>query len=524
MKLLCDKRGIEEVLKHMELEFEVVGSEVLDGYKMVHHQSGLFYIEEAEGETLEACVVEMSSKDIWNLDKFQSTICLEKEAYSIINGRLTKDGDVYAYRRRQDESSLENLCSLEVVKYNNLEERQLSTCDLYLMIPGKLEKSQGNANWEQLPNCQRDIFRKYSAGIQTSIEGEYNSNFAQELQRKCLGDVKIELLDREGNVIETQDGIIGIVEHMTGLCIVEIMVHNCHVGGTRILVNFCGNALKFHYNGKSYAMNELLEHLHLRPFGKKRSMVFNYGEPDKREIINALANEEFPMGRIHGSFLKKVETENRAQYDTAEVYCSSETMFEQCKDMNILVDDRIGYHVIEIFFVELVIFQDAAIEKICSDIRGEITKQLHTHNLLETQKRQEAISFDMAQVMRFTNYEDFKYPTVRESAKRIAHDFEIDCIFENYEKYKEQLNDMISINERRMSEEQNNIKNYFLFLLSALAVIGTMGEIIYTVNCDLALGTISYGASIIIVDIIYGIYKIVDRTFMKNSSRNRKRS
>ena len=51
-------------------------------------------------------------------------------------------------------------------------------------------------------------------------------------------------------------------------------------------------------------------------------MVFSYGEVTEEELVNALANEELPMGKIQGDLKEKIVCENIAQYDTAEVYVS----------------------------------------------------------------------------------------------------------------------------------------------------------------------------------------------------------
>lgn len=246
-------------------------------------------------------------------------------------------------------------------------------------------------------------------------------------------------------------------------------------------------------------------------FGKKRSMVFVYNNAGKEELVNALANEETPMGKIGGDLLKKVETENIAQYDTAEVYVSHETMLEKCSQMNLMWDERLAYQAIELFFVELILFQDAAVDKVYQDLNRQGEMQREYKDIQAATEKYEQLSFDMAQAIRFGDYEQFNFPTVRESAKKVAQSFGLDYIYEKYETNKELLGAMISANQRRMQERQDTVKNQFLLLLSALATIGTLGEILYVIYEDRIGGIMCYSLSLLIVIGMYGLYVLINR-------------
>ena len=219
----------------------------------------------------------------------------------------------------------------------------------------------------------------------------------------------------------------------------------------------------------------------IRKFGKKRSMVFSNNLVKNIEIVNALANEEYPMADIKGDFEKIVSDKDIAQYSTAEVYLSEDTLFEKCNEFSVFNQERIAYMALEMFFVELILFYDAAIDKIHKKLQTERKKQAESR---EKGKNKEVdninvniideLCFEMDKAMKFTDYEHFLFPTVRMSARKISKGFGIDRIFEKYEENKRILESMISANEREIEERQEK----FLLLLSIFATVQVFSDVI----------------------------------------------
>ena len=226
-----------------------------------------------------------------------------------------------------------------------------------------------------------------------------------------------------------------------------------------------------------------------------------------------MANEEFPMGKIRGILKEKVKCENIAQYDTADVYVSEETMFEKCLTFNVFGNKRLEYDAIEIFFVELILFQDAAIDKVYQDLEKEREKQKNCNQIEESIARYEEINFDMSQAIRFADYSQFNFPTVRKSAQNVANCFGIEQVFEKYERNKILLESLINANKRKRQEQQDNIKNRFLFLLSTAAAVGTLGDIFYAMYQDFSSGWKSYALAFAIIAVGFGFYKLTMHIF-----------
>ena len=510
MKIICDEQARIEVLDPLKLHYDKVEKVFLEGYVCHHTPNRNFYFDKSlNSEKNEFLILELSEEEIWGLDKLQSNLGYRKQRVEVVGSQLelSEKQECFIYEKREGGFEASEYHTFEHIKAYGDKELQLDKCDVYLLIPGKLEKTSNV--WEDLPEKRRDVFEVFRANIDSCVEEEYNSRFAKSLSRKCIGEITLEIKDLTDGECYYQDALVGMVKHDTGICVLEIMVQNCAVGGNKLLNYYCGNQVAYIYEGHKYSLEEFLKKLHIRKYGKKRSMVFSYGNVREEEIINALANEEFPMGKIGGDFQRKLLMENIAQYDTAEVYVSEQTMFEKCENINVFGNQRLAYHAIEIFFVELILFQDAAVDKVYVDLEEEREQQKNCRSVEESTDRCEEISFDMSQAIRFADYDQFNFPTVRKSAQNVARCFGIDQVFEKYERNKALLESMIQANKRKMMERQDNIKNRFLFLLSAVAAVGTLGDIFYVLYQDQVGGALSYVAAFAIIAIIFGIYKLV---------------
>ncbi|MBE6853736.1 MAG: hypothetical protein E7505_09765 [Ruminococcus sp.] len=509
MKMICSSEINNKVLQRMGVYGDVSERILIKGWDCVLEENNIFYFQQAESDKEnEFIIIELSDDSIFELDKLQTGIVLNKKFVRFDNNRLidTEDKKCFIYTKRNDDIELEECSRFErILSYNY--KKQLDLCDLYLLIPGKLNKDEGA--WDDIPEVNSEFFNVFKNNIDTCVSREFNSEFAKDLERKCIGSIVIEIIDITDGKTYLQDAVIGIVKHKTGFCILEIITPDCAIGGNKLLSYYCGDFIKIIYANKKYSVQEFMEKLKIRRFGKKRSIVFAYNCTDENEIINALANEENPMGVIGGDFSKKVQNENIAQYDTAQVYVSHETMFEKCKEINIIGDERLEYNAIEIFFVELILFQDAAIDKIYIDLQEEADKQRGYRDVNEATERYEQLSFDMAMAIRFGDYEQFNYPTVRASARKIAQSFGLELIYEKYRLNKELLATMIESNKRKIQERQDRIKNFFLLLLSALSIIPTLGEILQSIFAENHDEIFCYTISLAIVLVGFAIYKLI---------------
>ncbi len=498
INLLCDFEQASAIIHGLGLEYKRAGKAVLPGYDFAVDADQRFYFVESAACAKSFDVLHMPKDSVWKLDKFQSCLLYEKEC-------VTADSTEYIiYTRRAANLDNLRLDSLEKISSYCPEALQLKMCDVYFMIPGKIDLK--NSKVCSLDCVTHPLFDTFKANIEAAINEEYSSDFLKNMDRRCLFETTVRITSADQTQF-FQNGLVGCVLHPSGFCILEIMLPCCVFGGNKLLNYYCGEAVEFRFRDRYYSINALLKELGIRRFGRKRSMVFSYGDISHEETVNALANEEFPMGTIDGDFFKTISTTNIAQYDTAKVYVSSETVLEVCNYINIFPDKRILYHVIEIFFVEMILFQDAAIDKIHFDLHNICQDMAADVDLAVT--RSDEISMEMTQALKFADYNYFLFPSVRESAKTISKAFGIDRIYEKYEHDKYLIDTIIKSNARKWQEKQDRIKNRFLFLISALSTVGVLGEIIHFFFEDAHTSAFSYISALVIVSSFFGAYKLV---------------
>lgn len=504
MKIILNQKIIGDVLEQLKIKYAIAGEKRIDGYVLVSESNGAFYLrEDSTHANEEITIVELLEEDVWRLDKFQTPI-------DFIKKNIVWEDETYlAYYKRVQEKPLEKHMDIKRLIETSDFNLSMNESDVYLMISGKQIKKR---EYSKYACDEKEIFHTLKKFLDDVLKDEYVSETNDILSRFNLGRVEIEIekdLTDEKNY--RQEAVMGVVRHdKTGFCILEIMVLNCAIGGNKLLNYYCGEQLTFHFDNQKFTLDNLLAYLDIQSFGKKRSIVFGYGDITKTEIINALANEEFPMAEIGGDLEQKVSCENIAQYNTAEVYVSSQTMFEKCKKMEVCVDKRLHYHALEIFFVELVLFKDAAIDKVYYDLEKEQNRQKDGSSVQDSTEALEQIEVDMAQALNFVQFDAFRFLTVRLSAKNIAENFGMKEVMEKYHTNKEFLEAMISANRRREEKRQNKIKNFFLMILSAMTTIGTLGEILYAMYVD-AFGAVAcYFFACILVLLTYVLYKFLD--------------
>ena len=508
MILITNDRMLEIFLR-LNVRFNTIEKKRIRNYKFVSQEETLPYLESCQGEQEEITLVELDQSEIWKTDKLWN--CFRYKRTEI----LVEETEMMAYFKRSQGYDFSQDNKVEEIAECLKKERQLDTSDLYLMIPGKLEKDKNKKEefWNQLVHKPHELFEIFSENLENCIRSEYYHNFADSLKRKCLGEIVLEINDHIEKRIFRQNAMATIVKHETGLCILEICVYNCSIGGNKLLNYYCADEVIYIVDGQRYKRNELMKLLNIRSFGQKRSMVFAYGNVSDEAVTNALANEEYPMGKVGGIFGDIVKKDNIAQYDTAEVFVSSATMIERCKNMTNprewILDCRIAYHAIEIFFVELILLQDASIEKIYYDVKKEQALQETETDMEEALERYEQIGFDMGKTLNFSDYDQFIFPTTRASAKKVADRFGIERIYEKYETNRQLLGSMIQSNKRQMEFKYDKVKNGFLMVISGLALLGTLGESLYNIFESRESGIAGYGIAVITIIIGYILYNMV---------------
>ena len=537
MKYAVNQQIIDKIIKPLNLKYNILEDFELKNYKILFDEYGRYYFVNDNNENSRLKIIELSNADVYKLDCFESAIDFKKIEIEDNNG-------IYAYFKL-DKNSFSYPLTIEDINLNFVANKGMNHCDLNLLIPCKTKKGITDKDFITY-NHELSLLR--ANGFAKIIKEEFGNEYFKKIVRYLLGEVNVIITDKDfilykneisylrdksfHSIIETEfnndylkrikrfslgeivlyatsddyklRGFLELAYHDdTRLSVLEIYIPNVSMGANKILDKYLADKLYYKYNDKIInSLNDLLSELCLRAYGRRRSMVFCESGVDKREIINTLANEECPMGKIGGKFEIDILNDNIAIYDTAEVYVSIVTMIEVLKTFEENYRNRLEYEVLETFFVELILFEDAAMDKIYKNLLDaqnvEINKKPNSNKIIDK------ISFDMAKAKRFADFESINFPTVRESAYRIAKKFGIDHVYEKYNENKNILQEMIEVNKRKVAENEDDIKNNFLFLLSAISLYEKISGVFNSFVNNIK---ISYALSLCVVTIAYILYR-----------------
>lgn len=415
-------------------------------------------LEELDGRAEEyiddKCILFVTEAQLWIIDKFFMIPLYERKGEDIVfKGKSEK---VYVY---QKSSFWENASFYDKDVFNKMQENSdIKMCDYHLMIPCSLE----NFDESFLKVEESELAKQFFCSLTERNKFEFRSEFVKCLDRSLIGYYPI-YADLGGKRYP-QICMASLTKHeITNLGIVTLSLISpafpCH----HTLTDFCANVLCI--ENEEQSVEEWLSKMGIKPYGSARSVIFSYEELTDKIILNALVLEARPSGDICGSgFVKKLD-ENLAQYNTAQVYASETCLIEVVKNCPTDMFDRITGQTVELFFIELLLLQDAAVSKMNSKIISQLNKESMGSGTANSSILEELV-VESAQSILFFNLNEFLFPTVRMSAENVAKCFGIDRVMANHEKYTKILEQLISMQEQKYERIENASMNALLLILS----------------------------------------------------------
>ncbi len=431
----------------------------LSGFCACYSEQGRAFLCEGDA-CVKGALIECSESEAWAISQWKNVF--------LINFAPVGIDDIYSYFGIYESSSTLKMASEEDIGAFGAFVRSntsLKMADLHLLIPGYFTKKElpcasNCAHWgAMLEEC-----------IQGSAEGEFNSDFLKDTSRIAVGDIEIILENPDDDSLFFQNATLALMRHnVTGLCVLDIYIPACIGNAHRTLCAYCGNFLRLKMNGQELSIDELCNELGIEQHGSRRSMVFSYEKLSEELLLNILVNEERPMGKIMSSHFKEIISNNVAQYDTAEVFVSEATMIEITDNVVLELPKRIESQAIEIFFVEMLLLEDASVSRMYSRVKDAIIEEQKNEYNKHTEDILTDIIDDSSYSMFFADYQQFYFPTVRISAWKIAKAFGIDSIREKYDKSKQILSDMIDRHNTNLAKREDRIENLLLLFLAVLS-------------------------------------------------------
>lgn len=518
---------LKEDLKNFFFESKVNSCEaIMFGFNSYVSKKGKVFLKNVVDFEIKGIVVEVTDKQLWKIDQWKDTPLLERVECTVrCDGQLIKAYYYTSFITDSKNNNSMNLSVSDIELRNHLENfktrlslNNLGLSDIYLMIPCTfIEESN------KIEINQEGIAKHFINKLRECIEYEFSDMFIKSLSHEILGTYEIEI-EVDANSYKHSCIIVFTRHKVANIGILNIFIPAISINGHRVLCNFCSKILKIS-NGKKYlSLNEWMTEFGISACGSHRSAVFASSKLTPEAISNALAAEDKPMGRIIGEKFQPTPENNLAQYDTAEVYASEVCLIEINKIMEENLYKRVSSQSVEIFFIQLILLQDAAMSKISSKIRLELDKEIK--NPLRKNKKEilDELTCELSEAILFLDFRKLIFPTVRLSAKKVAEKFGLDQIMYTYQQHKEVLERLIDIHHLRVEELENKLLNMLLLILAVAQLLPLFKEIIDSLvkGSFVFTNLFSWTGSIATCFIIWIIYRIIKRKLVIKVMKNKK--
>lgn len=352
--------------------------------------------------------------------------------------------------------------------------------------------------------------------IRANNEEELDGKFFRGITRINLGTVTVNI--RVEKLPCSQEGFALLSVHeQTKAAMVAIVIQDLHIPGLLLNNYFAGDCLTVGNGAAGVPVKEWMKKQNAQAYGTPKSLIISYEEIPKEEVIQYLACEASPIGTINGTVLHQWSQENIAQYDMATAYASDRCLLEITPKVDRNRIARLDQGAMELFFLELLIMQEAAISR----VSDRVYELFHEGAFRETGKRIQTKLYDLnmeaANAVLFVNYKKLRYPVTRLSARHIGERFGVAEELEHYQNCRALLEQMIAINTAEEEKIDGDLMSLLLLFLTMVQMVPLMASLVrYLMKgtfSDIDLLATASGAMICLA--LYGIYRLTSRRALR---------
>lgn len=517
----------------------------LSGYTYNKTTLGKTYLIEHEESSVIGAIGLLTEEQVWLLDQWMDIPLLKRIAIHVTqNGKLTK---VYIYVSNQVSPQTDNfiLEQVDIKKQIRLfaKKRKMNTmgnCDLHLIYPCSLDKiysflqnpaTENPCAIIENPYCvetseelkEREISDYFISKLDCNSRYEFNDPFVTSVERISYGTFPCSF-QYEGEEYIEYGFAYASIHTITGIGTFSIVFPSIANPILLQMYSFCESLLYIIEGKEKIEITKWLSNKSIEIYGHPKAIVFSYTELEKKEILKCLAYEMEPIGDICGKTLNHWADDNIAQYDIAKVYASDRCLLEIRKDIELDVMLRLKSQAVELFFIEVLLFQEAAISRVCERVAYHLNYVFNHSNSKNSTEVLFNLSKEMANAIMFIDHKRLRYPSVRLSSQEIAQRFGLPQELEKYYKYRSILDEMITLNSNEQDEVEASLMNFLLLILTMIQVIPTIKafiDIIMKKQASLS-DVVSLVVSLSTCILLYMIYRIFRWRTMKSIYRNRK--
>ena len=396
--------------------------------------------------------INVSNYDLWLLNQWKPFPYFELKTLKI-------EDIILCYHQSAFNITPQHLNSIDrFIDYKNSEYHFFT--DIHLIIPICYD-----SNIKTNYNIQNKTIDEYIAELNRSNEIDYYNTYYDKLSRCYLGNYFIKSEDDYQSCFVVQS-----LNETVKLGIIDIIIPNSFINCNKILQNFRHGNTIIMVDEKDYNIFDWIKTLNFQPVGEHRGIVFSSASMDTESIVNILASEHNPMAHIIGESFKDMVVNNIAQYNTAKVYASEVSFLEITNSFIYDTALRLKYQALDIFLIELLSIQDAAISRITNKLYS-LQKEQENFNTNKSFKDFSNLISQMNQVSMLFDSRNIKFPTVRISTEKLAEQFGLNKLKILNDSNKDILEKLINIHKIEQEKKSNSILNIILLCLTFIQIV-----------------------------------------------------
>ena len=482
---------------------------ILNGYRYGEYSNSVFYLQKDSKSSVEGYAAVVTAEQLWLLDQWNEVPVLNR--ILITADLFGKSISLYLYIENLEAEKLSGNQSTPLEKALLLKEKfnadTMGACDLHLMYPCSFHNypyTKSNNVYASIVSedpyyeesqeelSQFELSRYFISKLKANNNSEFNDSFIRDIERQSWGIVECSFIYDGKEYIEYGFAYVSIHES-TKVGLFSIVFPAINNPVLLQMFAFCSNMLRIKNEDESFEISDWLKAKGITLYGFPKGIVFCYSDVKKVDILKCLACEMEPIGSICSKTLKEWSEDNFAQYDIAEVYASDKCMIEICKCFEHDVIKRLKNQAYEIFLIEVLLFQEAAIARVCARVSSYLNNTPANANSKKMSAQLYDLSNEMSTAIIFMDHKRFLYPSVRISSEKIAQRFGTYEEIEKYYKYREILEQKINLNiadQEKIESATMNILLLFLTMIQVVPVLKDILSLIYSNGIILKIHTI----------------------------------
>lgn len=515
-------------------------------FTLEHYKSGVgidgkSYLMYDQNAKVEGNVALLTSEQLWRLDQWMDIPLYRRISISVTLDEEAADLFIYLINEnincRQRKKQTVDINDSMKAFTDKQELNRMGLCDIHLIYPCSFDqydssKERNSGINKKLGNPYRietpeelqtyEISEYFIDKLTENSNYEFNDTFITSIHRTSWGTIKCSFTYQDMEYEEY--GFAYISRHTITEIGTFSIVFPCISNPVILqLFSLCENVLMVCDGEEKIEVTEWLKRKNIELYGYPKAIVFSYSQIEKKDILKCLAFELEPIDDICGKTLNDWADENIAQYNLAEVYASDRCLIEIRKDIEQDVMLRLKSQAVEIFFIEVLLFQEAAISRVCARVSHYLNYVFNNANCKDASEILFKLSKEMSNAIMFIDHKRLRYPSVRISSQKIAERFGLPEELERYYKYREILDEMIDLNSNEQDKVEGSLMNFLLLILTMIQVIPTLKAFVDV--CVTGKITFADGLSLMIslstCILLYLLYRLFKWRTMKKISKKR---